>query len=53
MEITKMDKMQYQALSNDRKLDMMFEKMQEMIKMIQFLDRNQLQLFNQERMHRN
>lgn len=53
MEISKMDKIHYQTLSDDRKLDMVFEKMQEMIEMIQFLDRNQLQLFNQERMHRN
>lgn len=50
--VDKMDKMKFQTLGDDRKQDMLFEKMQEMIEMLDYLDRNQAQLFNQERMHR-
>ncbi len=50
--VDKMDKMKFQTLGDDRKINMMFDKMQEMIEMLDYLDRNQVELFNKDRMHR-
>lgn len=48
----KIDKMKVQTLGTDRQIGLIVDKLNEIQDQLDFLDRNQLELFNKERMHR-